>query len=243
MTHQAFHELCQRIEWAADGAQLDAVAGLLWVQHGNGYLTNDEADELNARIYALRKSPGGFVTAIGGAAASVVVAAKRARRVKSADARDRMRSAAFGGWLPRTLAAMFTIGELAVLSVIAREVAARGFCDLHVGSIAYRAGVSVRTVRNARHAAVERGLVTCHWRGTSKNGLANIIRIVSREWLAWIAKRSPAKAGRMTPPCNTTVNKTAVEGAQFARRDCRGASRRVGTTGLDAATGRSADRE
>jgi hypothetical protein len=219
MSNERFEELSGRLLHAADGAQLDAVARLLWVQHGNGYLTDFEADELSKRIQALRGSPGGFVTAIGSAAASAVVAAKRARRVKSADARDRMRSAAFGGWLPRTLAAMFTIGELAVLSVIAREVAARGFCDLHVGTIAYRAGVSVRTVRNARHLAVERGVITCHQRGNSKNGLANVVRIVSREWLSWVAKRAPAKGGKMTPPCLNRSEDLRADGSlRFAAR-------------------------
>lgn len=204
MTKGLFEELARRVACAADGVQLDSVASLLWQAHGHGHLSDPEAEDLDARIRVARKRPMGIVTALGSAAVSAVAAAKRARRRKSADARDRMRSMAFGGWLPRAMAARFTAGELAVLSVIAAEVAARGFCDLHVGTIAYRAGVSDRSVRSARHVAEQLGLLTCHQRGTSKNGLANVIRIVSREWLAWLAKRSPAKGGKMTPPCHTS---------------------------------------
>lgn len=212
MTNERFNELASRLRHAADGPQLDAVARSIWIEHGNGYLTDSQAEELNGEVVKFRTSPAPFVTALGSVALTVVGTAKRARRVKPADARERMRSAAFGGWLPRTLAAMFTIGELAVLSVIAREVAERGFCDLHVGSIAYRAGVSERTVRNARHVAVERGLLSCYQRGNSKNGLANLIRITSKEWLAWLAKRLPAKGGKINPPCHTAVKERGRTG-------------------------------
>lgn len=228
-----FEELASRVAWAADGRQLDAVASLLWQSHGGGYLTDQQAEELDARIRAARTKPAGFVTALGSAALTAAGAAKRARRVKSADTRDRMRSMAYGGWLPRALAARFTIGELAVLSVVASEVAARGFCDLHVGTIAYRAGVSVRTVRNARHVAVELGLLTCHQRGTSKNGLANVLRIVSREWLAWLAKRAPAKGGKVFPPCHTGREETGSSGLSSGDRIAPQPSRRGGTPGLD----------
>lgn len=219
MSIAIFHELATRIAASADGAQLDAVAKLLWMQHGLGYLTDHEAEDLDRQIRSYRSNPAGFVAALGVAAGSAVVAAKRARRVKAADARDRMRSMAYGGWLPRAVAAPFTPGELAVLSVIAKEVAERGFCDLHVGTIAYRAGVCERTVRSARRAAVEGGLITCHHRGTSKNCLGSIVRIVSKEWWAWLAKRAPAKGGKMSPPClihSEGKRATGRAGAAFA---------------------------
>lgn len=212
MSIETFTELASRIAWATDADQLHAVARLVWVQHGQGRLTDGEAEDLHGQVAAYRSAPKGLSQSLGAAVVSAVGAAKRARRVKPADQRERTRAMAYGGWLPRPLASRYTNGELAVLSVYAREVARRGFCDLHVGTIAYRAGVSERTVRNARHLAEQDGLLTCHHRGTSKNRLGSIVRIVSAEWLAWLAKREPRKGGKTVPPCHTSVQGKRLSG-------------------------------
>lgn len=231
MSIEMFTEFASRIAWATDGAQLDATSIAVTGAWGRGVLSDGEAETLYQQIQALRSNPAGFVRGLGDAAAAVAMTAKRDRRRKSAEARERMRSMAFGGWLPHALASRFTPGELAALSVVGREHVNRGFCSLHIGTIAFRAGVSDRTVRNALHRAAELNLVK-RFTGmcNSKTRLAGKVLIVSREWLAWLAKRAPAQGGKMTPPCpNPSIRRssggggaapeTSVAGRQTGNRD------------------------
>ena len=76
---------------------------------------------------------------------------ERARR------RERRRRVAAGGWLPPTLAASFTPGEAAVMSVIGCEVMLRGRCELTNGELADLAGVGRTTVLRALRQAVRPG--------------------------------------------------------------------------------------
>lgn len=203
-----FELLAAMVAGSCDGRQLDSAAQSLWLAYGAGHISDAQAEALDRQIRHYRASPASVGVPIGALAGVAVGSAKRARRVKAADARERQRTMAYGGWLPRHLAAAFTGGELAVLSVIAAEVWDHGWCDLHVGTIAYRAGVSERTVRSARQHACELNLISCHQRGTSVNRLGNVIRLVSAEWSAWLAKR-PRKGGKMSPPCQNRKIKGA----------------------------------
>jgi DNA invertase Pin-like site-specific DNA recombinase len=66
----------------------------------------------------------------------------RRRRCVSPDrlaSRDRRRRLAYSGPLPQALACQFTVGQLAVLRVVADEVRLRGLCVLPLGAIAARA--------------------------------------------------------------------------------------------------------
>lgn len=92
--------------------------------------------------------------------------------------------------MPPALAARFSTGELAALKIVADEIAARGDCRLPLGAVAARAGVSETTARNALRAARRDGLLTVEQRPRrGLPSLTNIVRIVSREWLDWIARR------------------------------------------------------
>lgn len=204
MSIETFVELASMVAHAASGAQLDDAQKRAILAHAAGRLTDGEAETVFDRVQAARGKPAGFVVGVGAAAVGAVAAARRARRSKPAEARERMRGLAYGAWLPRPLAAGFSNGELAALSAIGAECARRGFCDLPVGTIAWRAGVSERTVQYARHRAVQLGLLTVHHRGTSKNRLGSVVRIVSREWLAWLAKRVPAKGCKTMHPCRSS---------------------------------------
>src|SRR3954454_15053020 len=89
--------------------------------------------------------------------------------------------------MPPGLACKFTTGELAVLKIVADEVRTKGACVLSVAEMAARSGTSESTVRRAFRAAV--GLMTVQERRVAfRPNLTNVIRIISREWLAWIKK-------------------------------------------------------
>src|SRR3954452_258028 len=59
-------------------------------------------------------------------------------------------------------------------------------CTLTISQIAVRAGVSKNTVRKALKKAARLGLLT-----TEEQGPNLAVRIISREWLEWVAKGRP----------------------------------------------------
>jgi Helix-turn-helix domain len=87
--------------------------------------------------------------------------------------------------LPPKLAIRFTVSQIAVLGIISLEALARqdGLCTLSYEKIASRSGCSVTTVKAAIRRAKELRMVTVQ--GRQQEGLSNLIRIVSPEWLAW----------------------------------------------------------
>jgi len=90
--------------------------------------------------------------------------------------------------MPPGLAAQFTVGERAVLYVVATEVKQRGQCDLYIDQIAAFAGVGRSTARNALRMAKRLGLIQVDERRLShRYNDANKVTIVSREWRAWLA--------------------------------------------------------
>jgi len=95
--------------------------------------------------------------------------------------------------MPPALAAQFTTGELAVLRIVADEVRDKGRCDRTYAEMAARAGVCRRTASNAVRRAGRLGLVNIEERPRrGKKHLANLVRVVSREWRVWIDRRRPA---------------------------------------------------
>ncbi|PPQ35946.1 hypothetical protein CH337_14690 [Rhodoblastus acidophilus] len=102
---------------------------------------------------------------------------------------ERRRRLACSGPMPPTLACLFTTGELAVLRIVADEVRDHRQCRLTLGEISARAGVGITTARNALRYAAREGLVTIEERRRDKRpNLSNVVRIVSREWMVWIAR-------------------------------------------------------
>jgi predicted transcriptional regulator len=100
---------------------------------------------------------------------------------------ERRRRWAASGRLPPGLAARFTLAEQAVLALVAAETVRRKDCRLAVGHLAAIVGVAETTVRNAIREAVKLGLVTVEERRiTGFRNDTNIVRIVSREWAAWL---------------------------------------------------------
>src|SRR5208283_3835570 len=108
---------------------------------------------------------------------------------------ERRRTLAASGPMPPQLASQFTTGELAALRIVADAVQGGGACILTLGEIAARAGVCVTTARNALRTAARNGLVTIEERRRDKRpNLANVVRVVSREWKTWIERGPKGKA-------------------------------------------------
>src|SRR3712207_1005828 len=206
----------------APAAALDTLARAIWQDHAAGRLADAEAQQLaeaiETRRQALRrpeKGPSALrVAIVRGEPQSTISEAPRPApglrrngsrqlvlRIPRPTTYDRTRSIerrrrlAASGPMPPQLAASFTTGELAVLRIIADEVREHGQCDRTLGEIAARAGVCRATAQNALRHAARLGLLTIEERRRSgRSNLPNVIRITSREWLAWLT-RGP-KGGR-----------------------------------------------
>ena len=76
-----------------------------------------------------------------------------------------------------------------MLRIVGDEVRGRGRCDCAIAEIAARAGCGRTTVQNALREAAALGLVTvAERRRDGRKNDPNVVRIVSREWLAWLAR-------------------------------------------------------
>src|SRR5215211_2487023 len=177
-----FVEQLRRAVEASPRVELAKVAGLLWKAYAAGQVSEDQASELSEMIEARRALP----------AAQKPVQRRFGSRPRSPASMERRRRWAASGAMPPALAARFTLAETAVLAVIAAEVLKHSRCTLTVGHLAALAGVSETTVRNALRAARGLGLLTIEERRlTAWRNAPNVVRIVSREWLAWLRLRAP----------------------------------------------------
>jgi hypothetical protein len=94
---------------------------------------------------------------------------------------------ASSGSLPPSLAAHFTIGELAALSMVVGLARQHGVCDAPIDKIAAMAGVSRSTVKNGLRLARRMGLLTVkERRRRGQKSETNIVQIISAEWLTWL---------------------------------------------------------
>jgi hypothetical protein len=176
-------ELRLAVESAAR-VELPAVSVQLWKAFGAGQVTEAEAEGLANLIEAK---------------ALQTVARPPSRKPLGARPRtdaslERRRRWAASGRLPPKLASHFTTAEVAVLAVVAVEIAKGADCTLAISHIADLAGVGETSVRRALRAAQALGLITVEERRVSAfRNLTNVIRIVSLEWQAWI--RLPRSGG------------------------------------------------
>ncbi len=89
--------------------------------------------------------------------------------------------------IPPGIAENFTPGELAALSVIAKDIAINGRCVWCVDKIAAIAGCSARTVQRAQRLAERLGFIEIEARPRrGRKSETNIIRIAWAEWAAWL---------------------------------------------------------
>ncbi len=131
-------------------------------------------------------------------------------RPRSPASVERRRSLAFGGWMPGTLANRFTVGETAVLAVIAQEVARHGACSLFIEQLAALAGVTRSTVKRALKEAHGLGLIRIEERRlTAWRNDANVVSIIDPAWSAWLRLRRRGEGSRKGSARNTDSNNKA----------------------------------
>ncbi|KQQ11542.1 hypothetical protein ASF56_24760 [Methylobacterium sp. Leaf122] len=172
-----FKDEIRRAAEAAARIELPAVSAALWKALAAGNVTETEAEELSELIEARKAVPVALRPA----------PARRGSRPRTDASMERRRRWAASGRLPPALAWKFTTAELAVLSLVAAEVAKHGRCTLAHGHLAAVAGVSVSSVKRAMTAAREAGLIEVEVRRVSAfRNDTNIVTITSREWLSWL---------------------------------------------------------
>jgi hypothetical protein len=89
--------------------------------------------------------------------------------------------------VPSKIAASFTGGQVAALSIIASEIRRNGRCDLPIDAIAAMAGCSRTVVQSALRQARSIGLVHVQERPQpGRKNLTNFVTIISPEWLSWL---------------------------------------------------------
>ena len=191
-------------------ATLDGFARTVWQRWGAKEVTDEQAQALAEAIAARKREVRGIDT-VAQRAPHVAALAKgegrpshfppKRKAVRLPDRRvsiERRRLLAASGPMPPQLASQFTTGELAVLRLVADEVRTKRHCTLTLGELAARAGVGITTARNALHEAAGHGYLTIEERRRDKRpNLSNVVRVVSREWLTWIARgRKNSSAGR-----------------------------------------------
>jgi hypothetical protein len=213
-------------------ARLDDYSRDVWKVWAAGTLSDDDAQRLATLIEA-RKAETRQTDTVRNRAPGVPIRLGQSfflpkRRQVCPDrvaALDRRRKLAFSGPLPPALACRFSVGELAALRIVADEVRSTGLCSLSLAEIAARAGVGITTARNAIRAASLDGLLTIQERRRhGRPNLSNVVRIISREWLAWIAKGGGSKKAK---PTDIGIRKPSVyaEGTAALRGANAGRSR------------------
>src|SRR3954466_13871089 len=179
------------IDGARTLAQMDELSRQIWQAHTSGAVDDAGAQSLAERLHERRGSIRAGIVPVGVPAGRVSLFPPR-RHPVSPDriaSRDRRRLLACSGPMPPALAARFTTGPLAVLRIVADEVTEKGVCGLCIDAIAARAGVCARLAQAAIRLAEGDGLLTIQERRhQGRRSDPNLIRIISREWQAWMRR-------------------------------------------------------
>ncbi|WP_156652665.1 hypothetical protein [Methylobacterium sp. Leaf86] len=193
-----FADEIRRSVEAAPRSRLPDVAAVMWRAYGAGQISETEAEALSALIEARKALP------------ATPAAPRRpvGSRPRSDASMERRRRWAASGRLPPGIAARFTLAETAVLAIVSAETTRRGDCRMYVDHIAAVAGVSRSTVKTAIRQARTLGLITVEERPqTAFRNLSNVVRIVSKEWTAWLrlARTLPARGGGVNSSTSTNT--------------------------------------
>src|SRR5215204_6074572 len=187
---------CNQTAAAIDGARtltrLDHLSKAIWQALAAGAVGDDDAQALAERRHARRSLLRGDLKPVGIPAGrpSLFPPMRRLQRApKRPVAIARRRHLAASGPMPPSLACRFTVGELAVLRIVGDEVRQHGRCDRCMDEIAARAGVCRRMAQTALREAARLGLLTIEERRRDgRRSRPNVVRIVSKEWTAWLAR-------------------------------------------------------
>lgn len=175
---------CAQLQAAIDAAprhQLAHVSGLLWKAYAAGTVTEAEAERLSSVIEVRKAAPR---------PAEAPGRAQTGSRPRTPASGARRREWAGDGLVPRLVRHHFTQGEIAVLTVVAREVQRRGDCRLAIDHIAAAAGCCRALVKRALRAAEVLGMLRITERRiTGFRNDTNIVEIVCTTWRAWLGLR------------------------------------------------------
>ena len=197
------------------GEALEEIARAIWGACGTGALSDVEAARLDGLVRA-RRAAISASGARGGQAAAALVRVPVVRRPRSPDRQasiERRRRVAASGAVPPELAARFTQGQVAVLSVVGREAArGRPVCDWPVDRIAALAGVCRTVAREALRLAQILGLVRVQERRRrGARSDTNVVTVAAKGWWRWLKRvvaRTPAASheggGRGNPKATCT---------------------------------------
>ena len=206
-----FADEIRRAAEAAPRMKLPDVAALLWRAFGAGQVTEAEADALSNLIEARKLVP----------ATPEPTRRRVGSRPRSDASMERRRRWAASGRLPPAIAARFTLAEAAVLAVVSSEVVRRGDCRLCIDHIAAVAGVARSTVKNALRQARTLGLLTIEERAqTAWRNLSNVVRVVSKEWTAWmrLTRRPVLQGGGVKSVTGTNTQGLELRGKNDSRK-------------------------
>src|SRR3954449_5689897 len=186
---------CNQMAAAIDGARtltrLDHLSRAIWQSLAAGAVADDDAQALAERLHARRSLIRGDLKPVGIPVGrpSLFPPRRLQRAPQRPVAIARRRHLAASGPMPPALACKFTVSELAVLRIVGDEVRQHGHCARCVDEIAARAGVCRRMVQNALREAARLGLLTIEERRREgRRNQANIVRIISKEWMLWLAR-------------------------------------------------------
>jgi len=201
-----FMEQLRRAVEASPRVELPKVSALLWKAYAAGTVSESDAADLSTLIEA-RKAAGARHK--GGARRLV------GSRPRSPAHMERRRHWAASGCLPPSLAARFTLAEVAVLGVVSAETRKRGDCRLTNGELADVAGVSITTVKNALRAARALNLLSVEERRlTAFRNAPNVVRIVDAGWRAWLRLGGGGKSAPRSPTAYKTQGARPPEPAR-----------------------------
>jgi hypothetical protein len=219
--------LAEQFRTAAAAARnthaVDEIARLTWRAHAEGRLADAEAEAVGVALQARRSSFAvRRTTPSTRAALGLPRTARRDPRSPDRQASiERRRRQAMSGIVPARIAASFTVGENAALSVIARQCQRSGVCSLPIDAIAALAGVCRTVVKSAMREAKLIGLIHVKERRVpGRKSLPNIVRVISREWLAWLK----LSIGVRFPPSTRShsINPASSRPSSPAQRGIRG---------------------
>jgi hypothetical protein len=188
-------QLAVAIDGARSHERLNELSRTIWKGVAAGAVGDDDAQRLAELIHARRTAAKAIPVAAGWPSGrpSLFPFRRPQRPPVRSVAIERRRRLAYSGPLPPALASRFTLGELAVLRIVTDEVRDRGSCALTLPAIAARAGCCRELARRTLRKAEREELLTVQERRRpGQVNLSNIIRIISREWLAWI-NRGPRR--------------------------------------------------
>lgn len=164
--------------------ELDYVAALTWKAWGEGQITDMAAEAVSRAVQARKDVIRSVIAGKALRPSSTPPRRKERRRPESIARRRRL---AASGALPAGIAAAFTQGEAAVLTVVAREVKRRQRCELPLDAIAAMAGVCRTLAKEALRRAGRLGLIQITERPRrGHRSDTNSITISSAEWQVWL---------------------------------------------------------